>query len=70
MGAKKLTVRVDDELGSQLDLVAEVQEESINTVVTTAIRQYIDALRGDSAFKEKAKAVLDRRRRALKAFEE
>jgi predicted transcriptional regulator len=49
--AKTMTLRLDDELGAMLELVARVDEQSLNETVRAAIDAHVAERRSDEAFK-------------------
>ena len=53
MATKNLLLRLDPELAEQLQAVAAVEERPVSEIVREAIRQLVDARRGDKDFQKR-----------------
>ncbi len=62
---KQTTVRLPDDLADQAEVVARVQDMSVNELIIGALAVEIDRVRKDADFKARVKRLVERDREIL-----
>lgn len=62
---KTMTLRLSDEQAADLEAMARVDDVPVSEAVRTAIDERIKARRGDKAFQERLRRLLQENQRAL-----
>ncbi len=65
MTVRSLTLRLPEEQAKELEGVARIDEMTFTDAVRTAIAEYIEARRNDSAFQARIRRILDEDRAML-----
>jgi predicted transcriptional regulator len=60
-----LSLRLDDAVGEELDLVAQVDGLTISDVLRAALRAHLRQRKADAGFQAAVEAYLDRQRQIL-----
>jgi predicted transcriptional regulator len=68
--ARTMTVRLDDELWTELEVVARLSERSATDVVRAAIAELIEEQRADPEFRRQVRAMADTNRSRLSRFKQ
>lgn len=55
-----MTVRMDEDLGQRLGFIAQVREQSKNSLIVAAVRQFVFDIENDAFFQEERAAMLER----------
>lgn len=56
--AKNLTVRLDDELAADTEVLARAERQSLNETVKTALREAVERRRDDPEFKQRVRRII------------
>ena len=62
---KQTTVRLPEELANDAETVARVKGTSVNALIVDALKSEIERVRGDTAFINRAKELLERDKELL-----
>jgi hypothetical protein len=62
---KQTTVRLPEELANDAETVARVKGTSVNALIVDALESEIERVRGDTAFTNRAKELLERDKELL-----
>lgn len=62
---KQTTVRLPDDLAEQTEIVARVQDKSVNQFIVDALSVEIDRVRKDAEFMDRVARLVERNREIL-----
>ena len=63
--AKQTTVRLPEDLADAAEVVARVQDKSVNALIIDALRTEVDRVRSDRDFTSRAKRLIKRDKELL-----
>lgn len=62
MKTKSMTLRLEQELATQLELVAQLEDLTVTDVIRASLREYVSKLEVDRDFRERLDRHLERTR--------